>query len=167
MTADKTVVENGATTTQSIKPSSNLPKRGCDLEFVIHAATSAYRIKKVPSNKIVDHPDFDPATPKKALEYNKMHDSLKERGYQFSDKIIPGLRPHDENSSLSLAATCMAPIDDDNKGPIIIAFRGTKTARDFKSDARLAITGVVEKKFRDDAFNFYKGMKKNTRIEKL
>lgn len=116
----------------------------CTVRLLAIAAQAAYRIKA--GNKI------DPAFP----GYKETTlDPIEQSGYEIAHAIAPIVSRGTGNTPL--AALCLKP--KDNHGPIIIAFRGTKTVSDLISDLKLFASGVVEKEFRDAAFDFYKKVK--------
>ena len=109
----------------------------CDIELLIVASESAYYVKK--SDKI------------NRIDYNKMHVGVDKKGYKITDAIAP--KGCGGSGGSSLAATCLEPTS--GEGPIVIAFRGTKTKADVASDLLIGARGVVERSFRNSAFEFY------------
>jgi hypothetical protein len=109
----------------------------CDIELLILASQSAYRVKQ--GNKV------------SRVDYNRMHVGIDQKGYKIIDAIAPVGCGGTGGSSL--AATCLEPIT--GEGPIVVAFRGTKTKADVASDLLIGARGVVERSFRDSAFEFY------------
>ncbi len=124
----------------------------CNVNLLIMASESAYRVKK--GDKVT--PENEKSLEKKEA-YKNMLTDMQTQGY----KIEKGISPESSGGSgkTQLAATVIVPLEKDDKGPIIIAFRGTKTAEDMKSDIRLTTQGEVGTEFRDDAFKFYEKTK--------
>lgn len=114
----------------------------CSVRLLAIASQAAYRVKE--KNEI--NPSYG--------DYNKTLVDIDAHGYSISHAISP-----DGTGKTPLAAVCLKPSDP--LAPIIVSFRGTKTAGDVVSDMGLGIIGVVEKAFRDDAFEFYKKVRED------
>jgi len=112
----------------------------CTIRLLAVASKAAYCIKK--DNNI--DPNYK--------SYNEVLTDISTHGYEITRSIAPinslgtGTTP--------LAAVCLSP-KDDPQSPIIISYRGTRVAGDVISNVVLGTTGVVEKLFRDEAYNFY------------
>jgi hypothetical protein len=116
------------------------PAPSCTVRLLTLAAQSAYRVK---NDNLIDSSYSE--------EYSKGLIAIGEHGYAITDSIAPiGSKG---TGTSPLAATCLMP--NDSQGPIVIAFRGTKTMGDVGSDIKLGIGGVVGAPFRDAAFAFY------------
>lgn len=121
-----------------------MPSSNCTIGLLIHASQAAYRIKK---DNLID-PAYSEA-------YAQTLVDIAEQGYSIADSIAP--LASKGTGKTSLAALCLMP--QDKHSPLIISFRGTKTGSDVISDIRLSTLGVVEKQFRDAAFEFYRKMR--------
>jgi len=121
------------------------PPSTCTIDFLTVAAQAPYRIKV--NNEI---------NPEEKPEYQETFDSLKKHGYKITRAIAP--QSAKGTGKTELGAACIEPLD--NKAPIIVSFRGTKSKWDMLSDVRLGVLGVVTKALRDDAFNFYNEVRK-------
>lgn len=119
-------------------------KSKCTVGFLVSAAQMAYKIGR---NNQVD-PSLTQAT--------EIAQEIEDNGYSIERSIAP-IISHGTGES-PLAAVCLKSEDPD--APIIISFRGTKTFSDVLSDGKLTATGVVEKNFRDAAFEFYQQVRK-------
>jgi len=113
----------------------------CTVELLLIAAQAVYRIKK--DNKI---------DPNHSTEYKETLNQIDNHGYEMTHAIAP--KASKGTGTTQLGAMCLEP-KENGQGPIIISFRGTKSASDVLSDIRLGILGTVDKKFRDSAFQFY------------
>ena len=113
----------------------------CTVELLLIAAQAVYRLKK--DNKI---------DPNHSKEYKETLDQIDTHGYEMTDSIAP--KASKGTGTTQLGAMCLKP-KGNSEGPIVISFRGTKSASDVLSDIRLGIFGTVDKKFRDSAFEFY------------
>lgn len=120
------------------------PSSKCTVGLIALAAQGVYRAKK---DNLID--------PNYSEEYRQTLIDLAEHGYAITDSIVP--KSSGGTGKTSLAAMCFMPQDD---GPIVISYRGTKTKSDILSDARLGVMGVVDKEFRDDAFEFYQKVRR-------
>jgi len=89
--------------------------------------------------------------PLRDTEYNLLK-NIGKHGYAVTDSIAP--KVSGGTSELPLAAVKLEP--NDKHKPIIIAFRGTATRNDVFSDLHLGTYGVVGKKFRDAAYDYYR-----------
>lgn len=120
-------------------------KSKCTINFLISAAQAPYRVGKVN----VINPNDNPSNP-------ELLRNIAEHGYEIVKSITP---VRSEGSGQSpLAAVCLKPQDPD--GPLVISFRGTHTMGDVFSDLRVVTGGIVEKKFRAAAFEFYQQVRK-------
>lgn len=82
--------------------------------------------------------------------------NIAKKGYTFDHAVSPAKTGGTGKSSL--ASICFQP-HDKNK-PIVISYRGTSSSDDVLSDLFLGVRGVVQKKFRDDAYTFYNNVRK-------
>lgn len=121
-----------------------MPSSNCTIGLLVHASQAAYRIKK---DNLID-PAYSEA-------YAQTLVDIAEQGYSIADSIAP--LASKGTGKTSLAAVCLTPQDEHS--PLIISFRGTKAGSDVISDIRLSTFGVVEKDFRDAAFEFYLKMR--------
>lgn len=112
----------------------------CDLNLIIMAAQSSYRVKE--NSKI------DTKNPK----YKQALDNIDNQGYELIHSVSP--KSSKGTGETPLAATCLAP-KEKAEGPIVISFRGTKEARDLYSDVTLTVFGTADNKLRDAAFKYY------------
>lgn len=118
----------------------------CNVKLLAIASQATYKVKK---NDTIDSTYSD--------AYKQTLDDIAKQGYAITQAISP-IKKSQGTGTTPLAALCLTPQNptpQDPKSPIIIAFRGTKTRGDVVSDLRLGLLGVVDKIFRDDAFNFY------------
>lgn len=113
----------------------------CTVRLLAIAAQAAYRVKK---DNLID-PDY-------SEEYRQGLKILANHGYSINHSIAP--QASEGTGTSPLAAVCLMP--NDSQAPIVIAYRGTKTMDDVASDIRLGVAGVVDKQFRDAAFEFYR-----------
>ncbi len=115
-------------------------KSTCDVELLAWAAQSPYKL------------GYQNRYDANISENFTLFNNIAKKGYQNLESIAP-IKSGGTGQG-SLAAICFKP--DDKKSPIVISYRGTKTADDVASDVTLAVSGVVQKKFRDQAYEFYK-----------
>lgn len=106
----------------------------CTVEFLAMAAQGVYRLTRAQK------------TEEQKKEHRETLNNIENHGYQIHYSTpIGNLR--------ALAVSCLTPQDPEK--PIVISYRGTAKLRDVYSDARLFTTGVVEKDFRKDAYQYY------------
>jgi len=114
----------------------------CDLDLLMHASQAVYRI--VAPKTIED---------KNATSIPDVTKTIEAKNYNIYGTISPG--EFQENSHV--CALALEPIDD--KAPIVIAFRGTKTQRDMGSNASITVRGVAGKNLCEEAYQFYQKIK--------
>lgn len=112
----------------------------CTVGLLLTAAQAAYRVGE---NDIIN--------PESHATNTQLLMDAASHGYVITKSIAP-MRNKGSGQS-PLAAVCLEP--QDPKAPLVISYRGTDTMGDVISDLRLTSTGIIEKKFRDAAFNFY------------
>ncbi|GGI93274.1 lipase family protein [Legionella impletisoli] len=127
----------------------------CTVGLLAHFAQAAYRVKRRDDG---NDSFIDPTDRKSGTKYARGLMLYAENGYAITKAITPekkgtNLPTGDKKTNASLAALCFEP--QDNQSPIVISYRGTKTLRDVGSDMSLLSRGVVGKKFRDAAYEFY------------
>lgn len=118
----------------------------CTISLLISAAQASYRVRKDNAININDNADNP-----------ELLANIADHGYKIVKSIAP-IKSEGTGQS-PLAAVCLEP--QDPQGPLVISFRGTKAMGDVLSDMMLATGGVVEKKFRDAAFEFYQQVRKD------
>lgn len=121
------------------------PSSQCTVRLLAIAAQAAYRIK---NDNLID--------PTYSDGYQQTLVDMAEHGYSITDSIAP--IKSKGTGTTPLAALCLTP--QDRHSPLVIAFRGTKTSGDMVSDIKLGTTGVVEKKLRNAAFEYYQKIRK-------
>lgn len=119
-------------------------KSKCTVGFLVSAAQMSYKIGREDTVDL----SINQAT--------EIAAEMRDNGYSIERSIAP-IRSQGTGQS-PLAAVCLKSDDPDE--PIIISYRGTHAGGDVVSDARLTMGGVVEKKFRDAAFDFYQQVRK-------
>jgi hypothetical protein len=112
----------------------------CNLNLIIMAAQSSYRVKK--DSKI------DTANPK----YREALDNIGKQGYELVDSVSP--KSMKGTGETPLAATCIAPKNNED-GPVVISFRGTKEIRDLYSDLALTLHGTADEELREAALEYF------------
>lgn len=108
----------------------------CDIELIMDACQAAYRIR---GNDIDDTQATGLAA---SLQTKK---EINNKGYNVSACL--------SESVSGLNAVCLVP--EDSSDPIIISYRGTKTAQDAWSNVLIAAKGLAAKKLRDEAYQFF------------
>ena len=91
----------------------------CNLDLISIAAQAPYRVKA-----------YNQINPEEKPEYKETFDTLIRHGYVLTKTIAP--QSAKGTGLTELGAVCIEPID--NKSPIIIAYRGTKSKWDLLSD---------------------------------
>tara|TARA_R110002126_G_scaffold283494_1_gene432726 strand:+ start:6695 stop:8209 length:1515 start_codon:yes stop_codon:yes gene_type:complete len=112
----------------------------CDIELLMIASQATYRI--VSDHEIQEKPQ---------TSISNVMGKIAEKNYNIF-KIKYQSHNH-------LCALTLEPVDD--RAPIVIAFRGTKTRKDMLSDMSIVARGVAVDKLRAEAWGFYEAMRKD------
>lgn len=111
----------------------------CDIDLLMVASQATYRI--ISDDAIQENTEISiPDVTGKIAAKNYMIHRLK---YQNNNH---------------LCALTLEPVDD--KAPIVLAFRGTKTKKDMLSDVSIAAQGVALPELREEAWEYYQAMRK-------
>ena len=119
----------------------------CTVEFLLNACELSYRIgdKGKIDSKIEEDKDIK----------LKSFAALKNNKY----KQISGIKPKIEKGLGKTPLAAIALMSEAGNGPIVIAFRGTKTMDDVASDYSIAKKGFAQQQHLDGAMAFYKDIK--------
>ena len=119
----------------------------CDLELAIAAAQISYAIGR--NDEVV----LEHANPRVKQAWVDAQGVILEKGYRVDHSIAP--QTLGATSKTPLSAVCLKPEDD--KAPIVIAFKGTKfdLREDLKADMHIGLRGVAHKVYRDAAYQYY------------
>lgn len=115
----------------------------CTIGLLVNAAHLVYRIEGV-NNALRRDED----TRNGNVSTTELVDAIAKTGYLVTEKTNA-----DVINSKGLTALCLQPNDEES--PIIIAYKGTDSIRDMRSNIKLGLTGTAEKKLREEAFYFY------------
>ncbi len=115
----------------------------CDNELLLYASDMAYVLDQT----VVDHG---------LVGYKTYLDILTSKGYTIDEKMFP--KHVGGSGDTNLGAVCLKP--NDERSPIIIAFRGTKYLGDVSDDAYLSMYGVAKEGTRKAARAFYDEIRK-------
>ena len=114
----------------------------CTVELMAIASAAVYKVKK--DDKIDEQ------------EYQQTLADIKSHGYEYENAIAP--MTSGGSGTTRLGALCLKPKDD--KSPIVISFRGTKSGYDVLSDINIGLTGTAGKNLREAAYKYYQKIQK-------
>jgi len=112
----------------------------CDIDLLMVASQATYRI--ISDDAIQENPQ---------ISISDVMGKIAAKNYN-----IHRLKYQSNNH---LCALTLEPVDD--RAPIVIAFRGTKTRKDMLSDVSIAAQGVAVRELRAEAWEFYQAIRKD------
>jgi len=110
----------------------------CDIDLLMIASQATYRI--VSDLAIEEKPE---------ISIQDVTGKIAAKNYN-----IHRLKYQNNNH---LCALTLEPVDD--RAPIVLAFRGTKTTKDMLSDVSIAAQGVAVRELREEAWEYYETMR--------
>ncbi|MDF1678002.1 MAG: DUF2974 domain-containing protein [Legionellaceae bacterium] len=116
----------------------------CDVELLLNASQAAYRIAE--DGTIDDDAAHVADSAKQGDGFLHTNRTISQKGYRVLETI-------DNTATTGLNAVCLEPLDDE--GPIVVAFRGTKTAKDWSANKSIAKKGRVGDALYADAYQTY------------
>jgi len=123
----------------------------CDIDLLINASQAVYRItsKNTIDDDIYAVPDYD--------RDRFLYTCKIMRAKQYD--IYTTISPDKFKGKRYVCALALKPRDE--LLPIIVAYRGTMTKQDMGSNLNIILRGIAGKNLCDEAYQFYKNIKRN------